>query len=81
VKNIAVSAYERATAHVPLNEAFGFELRVGVRDRGTVHAEDLREFAAGWDAITRTQVAGVNEGAQLVTQLNIEGDVAFGLKV
>ena len=41
----------------------------------------MREFTAGGNAVAGAKVAGVNEGAKLVTQLDIEGDVAFGLKV
>ena len=64
-----------------LDEALGFEFSVGIGDGGAVNTENLREFAAGRNTVTRTEVPGVNEGAELVAQLDIEGDMAFGLKV
>jgi hypothetical protein len=40
-----------------------------------------REFAAGGDALTRAQIAGMNHGANLVAQLDIERNVALGLEM
>ena len=53
---------------MPLDEALGFELSVGIGDGGAVNTENLRKFAAGRNAVTRTEVPSVNEGAELVAQ-------------
>jgi hypothetical protein len=78
---VAIGADEGAAANVALDEAFGFEFGVGVGDGGAVYAEGESEFAAGGDAVTGTQIASVDQGTKLVAKLDIEGDVAFGLKV
>jgi hypothetical protein len=44
-------------------------------------AEGESEFPAGGDAVTGTQIAGVDQGTELVAELDVEGDVALGLKV
>ena len=44
-------------------------------------AQHLRQFAAGGNAVARAKVTGMNEGAKLIAKLNVEGNVAFGLKV
>src|SRR5256885_11274836 len=44
-------------------------------------AKNRGELAAGGNAITRTKVAGVNERAKLITQLDIEGNMTFGLEM
>jgi ABC-type sulfate/molybdate transport systems ATPase subunit len=46
-----------------------------------VNTEHLREFAAGRNAVARAKVTGVNQGAKLIAELNVERNVAFGLKV
>jgi uncharacterized protein with gpF-like domain len=37
------------------------------------------ELAARRDAVTRAKFAGMDQGAKLIAQLNVERDVAFGL--
>jgi len=44
-----------------------------------VDAEHGGEFAAGGDTVAGTQIARVDQGTELVTKLNVEGNVAFGL--
>jgi len=66
---------------VTLYEAFGFEFGVSVGDGGAMNTESESEFAAGGDAVTGTKIASVDEGAELVAELDIERNVAFGLKV
>ena len=78
---VAIAADEGAAADVPLNEAFRLEFRVGVGYSGAMDTEHLREFAAGGNAVAGVKVTGVNKGAKLITQLDIKGNVAFGLKV
>ena len=78
---VAIGADEGAAADVALDEAFGFEFGVGIGDGGAMDAEGESEFAAGGDAVTRTQIARVDQRADLVAKLDIEGNVAFGLKV
>jgi hypothetical protein len=78
---IAVAANKGASADVTLDQSFRFELGIRVGHGGAMDAQNLRQFAAGGNAITGTQVTGMNEGAQLVAELNIKGDMAFGLKV
>jgi hypothetical protein len=46
-----------------------------------VNAESRGEFSAGGDAVTWTEIASVDQGTELVTELDIEGNVGFGLKV
>ena len=38
-----------------------------------------RQFAAGGDAVAGAKFAGMDQGAELVAQLNVQRDVAFGL--
>jgi hypothetical protein len=64
-----------------LDKAFGFEFGVGVGDGGAMDAKRESEFAAGRDAVTGTKIAGVDQGTKLVAKLDVEWDVAFGLKV
>jgi len=78
---VAIGADKSAAADVALDEAFGFEFGIGVGDSGAMDTEGKSEFAAGGDAVTGTQIASVDEGTELVTKLDIEGDVAFRLKV
>ncbi|HYW85136.1 MAG TPA: hypothetical protein VFB30_17875, partial [Spirochaetia bacterium] len=78
---VAIGADEGAAADVALDEAFGFELGVGVGDGGAMNTESESEFAAGGNAVTGTQIAGVDQGTELVAELDVERDVAFGLKV
>jgi len=66
---------------VALDEAFGFEFGVGIGDGGAMDTEGESEFPAGGDAVTGTQIASVDQGTELVAKLDVEGDVAFGLKV
>jgi len=78
---VAIGADEGAAADVALDEAFGFEFGVGVGDGGAMDAKRESEFAAGRDAVTGTKIAGVDQGTKLVAKLDVEWDVAFGLKV
>ena len=78
---VAVALDEGATADVSLDEAFGLEFGVGVGDGGAMNTEHLREFAAGGNAVAGAKVTGMNEGAKLIAELNVERNVAFGLKV
>jgi hypothetical protein len=78
---IAIGADEGAAANVSLDEAFGFEFGVGIGDGGAMDAESESEFAAGGDAITGTQIASVDQGTELVAELNVERNMTFGLKV
>jgi len=78
---VAIGADEGAAADVSLDEAFGFEFGVGIGDGGAMNAESESEFAAGGDAVTGTQIAGVDQGTELVAELDIERNVTFGLKV
>jgi hypothetical protein len=64
-----------------LDKAFGFEFGVGVGDGGAMDAKRESEFTASWDAVTGTKIASVDQGAELVAELDVEWDVAFGLKV
>ena len=75
-----VIANERATSHVAVDEAFGFELGVGVGDGRAVDAQLRGKFAACGNALARAQIAAMNEGADLVAQLDVERDVTFGLQ-
>jgi hypothetical protein len=81
LQTIAIAANERAAANVPLDKAFGLEFGVGVGNGGAMDTKHLREFAAGGNAVAGVKVTGVNEGAKLVAELDVEGNVAFGLKV
>jgi hypothetical protein len=72
---------EGAAADMALNETLGFELGIGVGDGGAVNAKDLGEFPTGRNAVAGAKVTRVNQGAELIPELNIERYVAFGLKV
>jgi predicted deacetylase len=37
------------------------------------------EFAARRDAVARAKLAGMDQGAELIAQLDVKGYVAFGL--
>jgi len=77
----AVGANKSAAADVALDEAFGFEFSVGIGNGGAVNAESESELAAGGDAVTGMKIASMDEGTELVAKLDVERDVAFGLKV
>jgi hypothetical protein len=62
-----------------LNHAFRFQLGVCVRDGCTVNTQLGGELAACGDAVPGAKFAGMDQGAELIAQLNIERDVAFGL--
>ena len=62
-----------------LNQPFGFEFRVGVRHRGAMNAELPGQFAARGNAVAGAQLAGMHQRAQLVAQLNVQRNMAFGL--
>jgi hypothetical protein len=64
---------------VALDQAFGLEFGVGVGDGSAVNAELSGKLAAGGDAVARAKLARMNEGAKLVTQLDVQGNVTFGL--
>jgi len=68
-------------AHVAADEPFGFEFGVRVRDGGAVNAQLRGEFAACGNAFSGAQIASVNQGADLIAQLDVERDVAFGLEM
>jgi hypothetical protein len=44
-----------------------------------MNAELCGKFAAGGDAVAIAEFAAMHEGAQLVTKLDVERNVAFGL--
>jgi hypothetical protein len=46
-----------------------------------VDTEGLGEFPARGDAVAGTKVTGVNKGAELVAELDVQRDMTFGLKV
>jgi len=46
-----------------------------------MHAQHLGQFPAGGNPVAGAQIARMHQGAQLVAQLNVEGNVTFGLKV
>jgi hypothetical protein len=75
-----VSTDECAAADVAFDKAFGFQLGVGVGYGGAVDAQLLGQFAAGGNAIAQAQFAGMDQGAQLVSQLDVEGNAAFQIK-
>ena len=62
-----------------LDQAFGFEFGVGVGDGGAVDAELPGEFTAGGNAVAGAELAGMDEGAELVAELDVQRNVAFGL--
>ena len=68
-----------AAADVSLNHAFRFQLGVCVRDGCTVNTQLGGELAAGRDAVAGAEFAGMDEGAELIAQLDVKGYVAFGL--
>jgi hypothetical protein len=78
---VAIGADKSATADMALDEALRFKFGVGIGDGGAMDAEGKSEFTAGGDAVTGTEIAGVDQGTKLVAQLDVEGDMAFGLKV
>jgi hypothetical protein len=65
---------------VTTDEAFGFEFGIGVRDSGAVDAQLRRQFATCGNALSGPQIASMNEGTNLVAQLDIERNVTFGLQ-
>jgi hypothetical protein len=46
-----------------------------------MHAEHGGEFAAGRNAVSRAQIAGMDERAQLVAKLDIQRYVALRLEM
>ena len=74
-----LAANERAAAHVAADQSFGFQLRVGIGDRGPVYTELHGKLPARGNAVTRTQIAAVHEGAELVAELHIERNMALWL--
>jgi hypothetical protein len=46
-----------------------------------MNAKYGRQFAARRDTVAGPQVTRMNEGAQLITKLNVKRNMAFGLKV
>src|SRR5438034_9965533 len=46
-----------------------------------MHSEHGSELAAGWNAISGTEVACMHKRAKLITQLDIEGNMTFRLKM
>src|ERR1019366_3540160 len=77
----ALAANECASPHVAADEPFGFELGIRVRDGGAVNASMRREFAACGDAFARTQIAPMNQRANLIAQLDVERNVTLGLEM
>jgi hypothetical protein len=78
---VAIGADKSAAAHMALDEALGFEFGVGVGDGGAMDAKRESEFTAGGDAVAGAKIASVDQGTKLVAKLDVEGDMAFGLKV
>ena len=78
---VAIVADEGAAADVALDQTFGFEFGVSVGDGGAMNAQHCGEFAAGGNAVAGAKVTGVDEGTELVAKLDVQRDVAFGLKV
>jgi hypothetical protein len=66
---------------VTLYEPFGFQLRIGVRDRCAVYAQHGGQLAAGGNAVAGTQIASVHKGTQLIAQLNVKRNVTLRLEV
>jgi hypothetical protein len=64
---------------VPLNHSFGFKFGIRIRYRGAVYAELRGQLAARRDSVTRSELAGMDQGAKLIAQLNVKRYVAFGL--
>jgi hypothetical protein len=81
LQTVAIAANESAAANVSLDKAFGLKFGVGVGDGGAMDAEQLREFAAGGNAVAGAKITGVNKGPKLVAKLDVQGNMAFGLKV
>ena len=75
------SANKGAPAHVAADEAFGFKLGVGICDGGAVNAQLSGEFAAGGNALAGAQISAMNQGANLVAQLDVERNVTLGLQM
>ena len=71
LQTVAVSFDKSAAPHVALDQAFGFELCVGIRNRGAVDAKHGREFTAGRDAVALAQITCMYQGAQLVAKLDV----------
>ena len=64
-----------------LNQAFRLKLGISVGNGGAMNAKEHGQFAARGNAVAGPEVTGMNQGPQLIAKLNVEGDVAFGLKV
>ncbi len=47
----------------------------------TPSAKVRGEFAAGGDAVAGAEIAGMDQGAELIAELYVEWNVAFGLKM
>src|SRR6266566_8166861 len=76
-----LTANECSAAHMAADQAFGFEFRVCIGDRSTVDAELQGKFTARRNAVSRTQIACVYQGAKLVAQLDVERNVTFRLQM
>ena len=70
-------ANECAATHVPLDQPFGFEFGIGVRDRRAVHAELTGKLAARGYAIAGAKLARMNQSAQLVAAIARRAEYGF----
>src|SRR5215471_10455456 len=68
-------------ADMALNQAFRFELGVRIGDRRPVDTQNRGQFTAGRYTIAGPQIARMHQRAQLISQLDVQGNVAFRLKV
>src|SRR6266571_4777224 len=78
---MAVGLDKRAASDVPLNQPFGFQLRVGVRHRRAMNAQHGRQLAARRDAVAGTQITGMHERAQLIAKLDVQRNVTLRLEM
>src|SRR5258708_36538695 len=67
---IAVALNKSATAHMSLDQSFGFELGVRIGNGSAMNAEYNGKFAAGGDAGPGTKITRTKHGAKLIRQLN-----------
>jgi len=58
---VTIAANKRAAPNVSLNQPLGLEFRIGIGDRGAMHAQRPGQFAAGGNAVPGTQIAGMHQ--------------------
>src|SRR3989441_7385658 len=78
---MAVGLDKRAAPDVPLNQPFGFQLRVSVRYRCAMNAQHGRQLAARRDAVAGAQITGMHERAQLIAKLDVQRNVTLRLEM